>query len=181
MSGSTLMVTVVGWAATTPREVVGDGVPFTSFRVASTPRHFDSRQGTWVDGRTQWVTVKAFREVAFNVAASVHKGDPVLVHGRLQTEEWQSESGQRTTVVVEAVALGHDLTRGTGRFARTINVSGQGGLEGAAVGAGPGAPALRDGLVGEDPDGVPSNGVEDVDPWAVPLEAERQEADAVTP
>ena len=134
MSGSTMMVTVVGWAATTPREVVGDGVPFTSFRLASTPRYFDARQRAWADGRTEWVTVKAFREVAFNVAASVRKGDPVLVHGRLQTQTWQSEQGPRTDLVLDAAALGHDLTRGTSRFARRLQVSGEQAAAGEQIG-----------------------------------------------
>ena len=119
MSRNDLTMTAVGWAATKPKEVTG-GVPFTSFRLASTPRFFDSRQGTWVDGRTEWLTVKVFRDVALNVAASIGKGDPVLVHGRLCTEEWQSEAGPRTTLVLEATAVGHDLTRGRGVFVRTM-------------------------------------------------------------
>ena len=57
MSGSGLTVTVVGWAATTPREITGDGVPYTSFRLAATPRWFDSRAGAWTDGQTEWITV----------------------------------------------------------------------------------------------------------------------------
>ena len=118
MSRNDLMTTVVGWAATKPKEVVGS-VPFTSFRIASTPRYFDPRQGVWVDGRTEWLTVKVFRDVALNVASSINKGDPVVVHGRLRTEEWHSETGLRTTVVVEAMALGHDLTRGRSVFAKT--------------------------------------------------------------
>ncbi|HEY3437223.1 MAG TPA: single-stranded DNA-binding protein [Actinotalea sp.] len=124
MSSNGLMVTVVGWAASTPREVVGDGVPFTSFRVATTPRHFDSRTNAWADGRTEWITVKAFRDVAFNVASSVRKGDPLLVQGRLRTEEWATESGPRTGLVLDAQALGHDLTRGRGTFARSVHVGG---------------------------------------------------------
>jgi single-strand DNA-binding protein len=124
MSSNGLMVTVVGWAASTPREVVGDGVPFTSFRVATTPRYFDNRQGVWADGRTEWISVKAFRDVAFNVAASIRKGDPVLVQGRLRTEEWVSEAGPRTGLVLDAHALGHDLSRGRGSFARSVHVTG---------------------------------------------------------
>jgi len=118
MSRNDLMLTAVGWVATKPKEVTG-GVPFTSFRLASTPRYFDSRAGAWADGRTEWLTVKVFRDVALNVAGSVTKGDPVLVHGRMCTEEWQGENGLRTTLVLEAVALGHDLTRGRARFVRT--------------------------------------------------------------
>ena len=123
MTANGLMVTVVGWAATTPREVVGDGVPFTSFRVATTPRYYDGRKGAWADGRTEWITVKAFRDAAFNVAASISKSDPVVIHGRLQTEEWAGENGPRTTLVLDALAIGHDLTRGTAKFARRVRVS----------------------------------------------------------
>lgn len=126
MSTNGLMVTVVGWAASTPREVTGDGVPYTSFRVATTPRRYDTRQGAWTDGRTEWITVKAFRDVAFNVAASVRKGDPLVVHGRLRTQEWVSETGPRTDLVLDASALGHDLSRGRGSFARSVHVGQQG-------------------------------------------------------
>jgi len=100
MSNNGLIVTVVGWAATKPREVNGDGVPFTSFRVATTPRYFDKGQGAWADGRTEWLTVKVFRDVALNVAVSINKGDPVVVHGKLRTEEWQGENGSRSGMVV---------------------------------------------------------------------------------
>jgi single-strand DNA-binding protein len=152
MTTNGLMVTVVGWAATTPREVVGDGVPFTSFRVATTPRYFDGRKGAWADGRTEWITVKAFRDAAFNVAASISKSDPVVIHGRLLTEEWVGENGPRTTLVLEANAIGHDLSRGTAKFARRVRVGAE--QAGAAGQAGPGA---------EPASGEPTP----EDPWAV--------------
>ncbi|KGM08967.1 single-stranded DNA-binding protein [Cellulomonas carbonis T26] len=119
-----MTVTVVGWAASTPREVHGDGVPYTSFRLATTPRWYDGKLGRWVDGRTEWITVKAFRDVAFNVAASVRKGDPLVVTGRMRTEEWTSEGVVRTGLVLDVSALGHDLTRGTSTFARRVHVQG---------------------------------------------------------
>ncbi|WP_225754009.1 single-stranded DNA-binding protein [Actinotalea sp. Marseille-Q4924] len=146
MTGSGLTVTVVGWAATTPREISGDGVPYTSFRVATTPRRFDPRAGAWTDGQTEWITVKAFRDVALNVGSSIRKGDPVVATGRLRTEEWQGESGPRMSLVLDVVALGHDLTRGRAAFTRTVNV---------------GADAARSGT-GRPPAGGP---VVD-DPWA---------------
>ncbi|NCT91704.1 single-stranded DNA-binding protein [Cellulomonas sp. APG4] len=130
MSRDGLQVTVVGWAASTPREVVGQGVAFTSFRVATTPRWYDTKQGAWADGRTEWFTVKAFREAAFNIAASIHKGQPVIVHGRLRTEEWVGENGPRTASVIDASAVGHDLMRGTAKFARRIHAGdGEGSVE----------------------------------------------------
>ena len=167
MTVNGLMVTVVGWAATTPREIVGDGVPFTSFRVATTPRYFDGRKGAWADGRTEWITVKAFRDAAFNVAASISKSDPVIVHGRLQTEEWVGENGPRTTLVVEANAVGHDLTRGTAKFARRVRVG----------------PDQAEGPAQSVPDGQVDPWARDADgePGAPAEEAAGQEAVPATP
>ena len=130
-----ITATVVGWIATAPRQVIGpSGVAFASFRMASTPRYFDRTAGSWADGRTEWITVKVFRDAAFNVAASLHKGDPVLVTGRLATSEWESENGPRTDLVLEATALGPDVTRGTCIFARTVH-TGPGGQSGESEGS----------------------------------------------
>lgn len=123
MNNKGLVVTVVGWAASKPREISGEGVAFTSFRLATTPRFFDNRQGTWADGQTEWLTVKVFRDVALNVAGSINKGDPLVVHGKLRTEEWQADSGPRSRLVLEASALGHDLTWGRAVFARTVHIA----------------------------------------------------------
>lgn len=114
-----LMVTVVGWVATNPREVSGERAAFTSFRVGSSSGWFDRERGVWNERPTEWFTVKAFRDVAHNVASSLHKGDPVVVHGRLSTQEWESDGGRRTDLVVEALALGQDLARGRRQFVRT--------------------------------------------------------------
>lgn len=132
MSNKGMIVTVVGWAATKPREITGR-VPFTSFRVATTPRYYDNSRGAWTDGHTEWLTVKVFRDVALNVAASVNKGDPVVVHGRLRTEEWEGENGPRSGLVLEASALGHDLTRGRAVFARTVHVAQVEGTDGTSA------------------------------------------------
>jgi len=161
-----LMITVVGWAAGTPREVVGgDRTPYTSFRLATTPRYFDSRAGAWKDGRTDWFTVKAYRDVAFNVAASVRKGDPLVVHGRMSTDEWETEQGTRTSLVLEAVALGHDLSRGTARFARTVRAATAQPEETDEVAD------LADGsgIAGED-HAAGADGTAQVDPWATDLD-----------
>ncbi len=47
-------------------------------------------------------------------------GDPVVVVGRLYTRDWaDGEGNNRTSYEVEAVAVGHDLSRGKARFLRT--------------------------------------------------------------
>jgi single-strand DNA-binding protein len=89
-----------------------------NFRVGSTPR-IRKRSGDWVDGPTSWFSVACWRALADHVRDSVHKGDPVIVHGRLRTDVWKREDGQSSvTHVVEATYVGHDLTRGTTAFTK---------------------------------------------------------------
>jgi single-strand DNA-binding protein len=111
------VVTLHGWVGNdvTLRKVNDSSV--ANFRLASTPRV--KRKGKWQDGDTTWFTVTAWRALADNITDSVHKGDAVIVHGRLRSEIWQREDGQRsTTLVVEATLVGHDLCRGTSAFVR---------------------------------------------------------------
>ena len=114
------MVTFQGWVG---NEVVHRETPqgnVANFRVGVTPR-IRKRTGEWVDGQTSWFSVSCWRQLADNVRDSVRKGDPVLVHGRLRTDVWERTDGQSSvTHVVEAVHVGHDLTRGTARFTRSL-------------------------------------------------------------
>ena len=113
------VVTFQGWVGTdvTHRETQQGHV--ANFRVGVTPR-IRRRTGDWVDGQTSWFSVACWRALADNVRDSVRKGDPVVVHGRLRTDVWERGDGQSsTTYVVEALHVGHDLTRGTTRFERS--------------------------------------------------------------
>ncbi len=97
----------------------GDDVAYASLRVASTPRL--RRGGEWVDGATTWLTVTCTRALAENVRDSIKKGDPVVVVGRLRTNRWEdSERGPQERLVLEAISIGHDLTRGQSDFRRTM-------------------------------------------------------------
>lgn len=117
-------ITITGLVATTPRHLVtGEGLPITSFRLASTQRRYDRRTGEWVDGETNWYTISAFRQLAISASRSIAKGDRVLATGRLRIRDWNSGDRSGTTIEVEADALGHDLTWGSSRFTRTISSS----------------------------------------------------------
>lgn len=110
-------ITIIGNVCTDPNPTAtAAGVPRTSFRVASNPRRF--KDGAWIDGDPTFVTVICFRGLAENVAASVKKGDPVLVTGRLRTREWTGEK-QGISVEIDASSVGFDLARGSAAFART--------------------------------------------------------------
>ncbi|MDO8121109.1 single-stranded DNA-binding protein [Isoptericola sp. b490] len=152
-------ITVTGWAGSTPREVSGGGVPFTSFRIPVTERRFDQRTQAWGDGPTEWYTVKAFRDLALNVAESIRKGDPVVVTGRLRTEVWQSDKGPQPGFVIDADAVGHDLAWGASSFRRRVHRSDA--SEDPQENAGQAGPPARD-------DGMQDAAGPAADPWATP-------------
>lgn len=111
-------VTVVGNIVDTPRHVVTtSGAHVANIRLASTSRKFDRELGKWRDGNTLFISVSCWRSLADNVAASVDKGDPLVVTGRLRMRSYTGKEGQkRVTPEIEAHAVGHDLTRGVTRF-----------------------------------------------------------------
>jgi single-strand DNA-binding protein len=112
-------VTVVGNVVADPVErTTRNGGPFTTFRVASTPRYRTS-DGRYADGPTSFYGVCAFNVLAANAARSLQKGQPVIVHGRLRVDEWRDERDQpRTSVQIDASHVGHDLSWGQASFSR---------------------------------------------------------------
>ncbi|HEY9499384.1 MAG TPA: single-stranded DNA-binding protein [Terrimesophilobacter sp.] len=114
-------LTLTGLVATTPRHLItAEGLPITSFRLASNQRRFDRPTGTWVDAGTNWYTVSAFRGLAVNVVGSIQKGDRVVVVGRLHVRDWESGEKRGRSVELDATAIGHDLSWGKSSFTRSI-------------------------------------------------------------
>lgn len=114
-------MTIVGNVLTAPewRRTAQSNTLVANFKVASTARRLDRDSGRWVDGNSLRVRVNCWRKLAEGVAASVMVGDPVVVCGRLYTRDWIDDAGNhRTLYELEAVAVGHDLSRGRGRFLR---------------------------------------------------------------
>lgn len=112
------MVTLVGNVATSVeyRDTATGGV--ARFRFAVTARRWDREQGVWSDGHTSFYTVFAWRALGANLAASVSVGEPLVVHGRLKVREEERDGQRKTFVDIDALAAGHDLTRGTAAFRR---------------------------------------------------------------
>ena len=88
---------------------IGEGWRGARFRVAHTPRVM--RQGEWVDGTTTWLSVHVYGRLADNCAASLHKGDPVMVTGRLRTRNWIDDEGSHEQLIIVASNVGPDLPR----------------------------------------------------------------------
>jgi single-strand DNA-binding protein len=114
-------VTVVGNVLTAPewKRTSNTGALVARFKVASTARRIDRETGQWVDGNSFRVRVNCWRRLAEGVSSSVMTGDPVVVVGRLYTRDWiDADNNHRTLFELDAVAVGHDLSRGRGKFAR---------------------------------------------------------------
>ena len=103
----------------TLREITG-GRAVATFRLACTPTRY--RDGEWIKGTTSWHTVKAWNRLARHVAASLHSGDPVVVHGRLVADVWERDGKPQTSWEVVATSVGHDLSHGTTRFTKPVPV-----------------------------------------------------------
>lgn len=120
---STQPIAVSGLVATTPRHLVTtDGLPITSFRLASPTRTYDGVKRMWVDGATNWFTITMFNQIAINAAGSVNKGERVLVSGLLYVRDWDNGERAGTIVEIHAESIGHDLAWGTSTFVRTVLV-----------------------------------------------------------
>ena len=114
-------VIISGYAGTNVdfRASAGNGNDRATFRLATTPRFLDRQQGEWRDHETVWMTVKAWRTLAHNVSASIRRGEPVVVIGKLRAERWNGDDGhERRRDVLEATMVAHDLSRGTSAFRR---------------------------------------------------------------
>jgi single-strand DNA-binding protein len=117
------LISATGLVATTPRHLVTqDGLPITSFRLASSQRRFDRAQNKWVDGETNWFTVTGFRQLAINASTSISKGDRIVVTGKLRVRDWDNGERAGTSVEIEADSIGHDLSWGSAKFTRTVLV-----------------------------------------------------------
>ncbi|HEY6738274.1 MAG TPA: single-stranded DNA-binding protein [Actinopolymorphaceae bacterium] len=107
--------TVIGFVATEVRHrTTPDGTPVASFRLGTTPRIWS--RGQWTNGETSFYTVTCFRALARNVLGSLHKKDPVVVHGKLKVSTWESGDRSGTSAEIIARAVGHDLAHGTSAF-----------------------------------------------------------------
>ena len=95
-----------------------NGAPVANLRVAVTPRVKDG--DAWKDGETSFFQVTAWRSLAENVAESLTKGARVMVYGTLRQRSWETDTGERRSVVeVQAEEIGPSLRWATAKVERT--------------------------------------------------------------
>ena len=94
-----------------------NGTPVSNLRVAVTQRVLED--GAWRDGQTSFFRVNAWRETAAHLAESLHKGDRVVVLGRLRQRSWETPEGERRSVAeIEADEVAASLKWATATIER---------------------------------------------------------------
>jgi len=118
-------VTVTGFVAMEPRLVFTKQslIPVVNLRVGTTPRRVDVTTGEWRDLPSSFFTVNCWRRLAYSVSASLHKGDPVIIRGRLKSRTWNDNGVMRSAVDIEAESVGHDMSFGWAHFMKGLHPS----------------------------------------------------------
>ena len=140
MTGETV-ITVIGNLTADPElRWTQAGAPVADFTVASTPRTFDRNAGEWRDGDTLFMRCSVWRDTAENVAESLRKGMRVIVQGRLTQRSYDTQQGERRTVVeLQVDEVGPSLRRARAQVTRiqaqaasapSASASGSGGAGG---------------------------------------------------
>ena len=119
-----IITTVVGNAVTdVSLRTTTSGASVASFRLASNSRRFDKATKSWVEQEPSYLSITAWSQLAENVALSIHKGQPIVVTGKLKVRQWQDGEKSGTAVEIDAQSIGHDLNRGTSDFTKVKRVS----------------------------------------------------------
>lgn len=114
-------ITVVGNLVADPElRYTPSGAPVANFRVASTPRRYDSQTNQWVDGDAMFLTCNVWRQAAENAAESLKKGMRVIVNGRLRQRSFETRDGeQRRVFEIEVDEVGPSLKYATANVEKT--------------------------------------------------------------
>lgn len=112
-------LTVVGNLTRDPElRYTPSGAAVAKFGIAVN-RFYTNRNGERVE-QTDFFNVNAWRQLAENIAESLTTGLRVVVTGRLQSRSWETEDGQKRTVVeIEADEVGPSLRWATAQITKT--------------------------------------------------------------
>lgn len=115
---------------------LSSGAAVCSFRVACTERKLNQQTNQWEDGKTIWLGIECWKNLAENTAESLQRGDLVVVTGSLFEESWTDPqtNTERTALKVRARTVSPSLASAVARPQRAQRQGGQpqGGQQQAA-------------------------------------------------
>ncbi len=134
-------VTLIGNLVDDPElRFTPSGVALTKVRFAVNRRY--QRNGEWQE-ETSFFTGTCWREMAESVAESLQKGTRVIVSGRLEQRTWETQDGDKRSVVeIQIDEIGPSLRWATATVTRTPRSDGDYGGGGAPQQ--PPAPVAKD-------------------------------------
>jgi single-strand DNA-binding protein len=142
-------VTLIGNLVDDPElRFTPSGVAMAKIRLAVN-RRWRGNDGEWQED-TSFFTGTVWREQAESAAESLQKGARVIVTGRLEQRSWETEQGEKRSVVeVQIDEIGPSLRWATASVNKTQRSGGEWGGGGAGGGGGQGAevppaPVARD-------------------------------------
>jgi single-strand DNA-binding protein len=135
MAGDTV-ITVIGNITGDPElRFTPSGAAVANFTVASTPRQFDRQSNEWKDGETLFMRCSVWRDAAENVAESLQRGTRVIVSGRLKSRSYETNEGEKRTVIeMEVDEVGPSLRYATAKVNKTQRGGGGAGFGGPSGG-----------------------------------------------
>jgi single-strand DNA-binding protein len=135
-------VTVVGNITRDPElRFTNTGRGMATFGLAVNRRWQNRQSGEWEE-QTSFFNIVAWGDMGENIAQSVHKGDRVLVTGRLEQRSYESQPGEKRSVVeIIADEVGPSLRWATATVVKPERTQGgDGGGGGRAADPGPTPP-----------------------------------------
>jgi len=130
-------ITIQGRLAADPElKFNPNGKAVCRLRLVTSDQRKNEQSGKWEDTDTLWISATCWDKLAENVAESTGKGDLVVVTGRLKTDEWNDQAGNKRS----AITLAIDTVAADLRF-RTLP---HGGAGHAALAESKGIPAQED-------------------------------------
>ncbi len=166
MAGDTT-ITIIGNLTDDPElKFTSSGIAVAKFRVASTPSYKDRVSGEWKDGDPLFMACTVWRQAAENVAESLQRGARVVVVGRLRQRSYETQQGEKRTVVeLEVDEVGPSLRYATARVQKMSRSNdGSGGSSGGGFGSSGSRAGTDTPHAGSGFGGGGSGGTED--PWA---------------
>lgn len=102
------------------------GRSIASFGVAENRRWKDN-DGEWQEAVTYW-NVQAWGELGENVAQSLKKGDRVVVRGRIEIRQYETDDGEKRSITeITAYNVGPDLSYATAEVTKIERYKQEGG------------------------------------------------------
>ena len=119
MQGDT-NITIVGNLVADPElRFTPAGAAVANFRIASTPRRYDSQSNQWVDADPIFMMCSIWKKAAENVAESLTKGMRVIATGRLKQRSYETREGERRSVMeIDVDEVGPSLRYATAQINR---------------------------------------------------------------